>query len=174
MGLPTRPKRLAAIAALPCRTVGQKRELFARCQAELTLEANRLGFEIRWDELKRGPQQAEWNATHCRVQVDGVRCEATPSGHPNRGAARSRRIPSHKFKPIGSRNTLHALGLAIDGYLRKRGSSRILWATEHYRVLGLFWESLHRLCYWGGSTNRPGDRLKHDGGHFAVIHGRMQ
>lgn len=170
----SKAERLAYIAAMPCRTLGQKRELFARCQAELTLETNRLGYEIRWDELKRGDAQAEWNASHCRVYVDGKRCEALPSAHRGIGASRATRITGHKFKPIGSRNTLHKLALAIDGYLRRPPSNRILWATKHYRTLGLYWESLHPLCYWGGSTDKPGDRLKHDGGHFSVIHGGVQ
>ena len=155
-------------------SLGQKRELFARCLAKLILKANALGYEIRLDELKRGPQQAEWNAAHCRRIVDGVRCEATRSGHPDHGAAISATVPRHAFKPIGSRNTLHGLGLAIDGYLRRPPSNQILWATEHYRDLGLYWESLDPLCYWGGSTDKPGDRLKHDGGHFSIIHGGMQ
>lgn len=156
-------------------TLGQKRELFARCLAKLIVKANATGHELRLDELKRGAIQAEWNATHCRVFVDGVRCEALRSGHMGHGAAKSPRQPGHGFKPIGSRNTLHGLGLAIDGYLRRsKPRAKILWATEHYRVLGEYWESLHPLCYWGGRTDKPGDRLKHDGGHFAVIHGGMQ
>ena len=140
------PARIVPIAEMPCRTVGQKRELFARCLVLLGLEVERLGFYVRWDELKRGDAQARWNATHCRVIVDGVRCEK------RRGAHRTRLNPggsvsalTHFFKPIGSRNTLHKLGLAIDGYLRRPGG-RILWATEHYRELGIYWESLHRLC----------------------------
>lgn len=155
--------------------LGAKRELFARCLAKLIVEANRQGYEIRLDELKRGQQQADWNATHCRVyDPTGKRCEGIPSAHRGHGAAKATRITWHEFKPIGSRNTLHGLGLAIDGYLRKRGSNQILWATKHYRKLGLFWEALHPLCYWGGSTDKPGDRLKHDGGHFSIVHGGMQ
>ncbi len=154
-------------------SLGQKRELFARCLAKLIVEANRQGYEIRLDELKRGPQQAEWNATHCRVYVAGKRCEEHKSWHTDAHTLAGGAV-THFFKPIGSRNTLHGLGLAIDGYLRRPPSNQILWATKHYRKLGLYWESLHPLCYWGGSTDKPGDRLKHDGGHFSIIHGGMQ
>ncbi len=155
--------------------LGQKRELFAQCLAKLILRANALGYEIRLDELKRGPQQAEWNATHCRVyDPTGKRCERAPSAHRGHGAVKATRVTWHAFKPIGSRNTLHGLGLAIDGYIRERPNGKVLWATKRYSALGVYWESLDPLCYWGGSTDKPGDRLKHDGGHFSIIHGGMQ
>ncbi len=154
-------------------SLGQKRELFAQCLAKLILRANALGYEIRLDELKRGPQQAEWNATHCRVHVDGKRCEEHSSWH-GKAYRLAGGVVTHKFKPIGSRNTLHGLGLAIDGYIRERPNGKVLWATKRYRALGVYWESLDPLCYWGGSTDKPGDRLKHDGGHFSIIHGGMQ
>ncbi len=74
---------------------------------------------------------------------------------------------------IGIKNSLHCKGLAIDLYIRRPGGS-ILWATEHYRELGEYWESMDRLCFWGGRTNKPGDRLRHDGGHFAITHAGVQ
>ncbi len=74
---------------------------------------------------------------------------------------------------VGSANSLHCKGLAIDLYIRRQGG-RILWGTEAYRDLGVFWESLDPLCYWGGRTDKPGDRLRHDGGHFSVTHAGVQ
>jgi hypothetical protein len=74
---------------------------------------------------------------------------------------------------VGSKNSLHLLGLAIDFYIRKRGGG-ILWSTERYRELGEFWERLHPLCYWGGRTDKPNDRLRNDGGHFSITHGGVQ
>jgi len=148
-------------------TLGAKRELFARCLVKLIAKGHELGYEWRLGELQRGPQQAEWNATHCRVYVNGKRCERSLYLHRGHGSAKATRITGHEFKPIGSRDTLHGEALAIDGYIRRPGG-RILWATEHYRELGEYWESLHPLCYWGGRTDKSGDRLKHDGGHFAI------
>jgi hypothetical protein len=134
-------------------TLGQKRELFARLHPRLIDKAHALGFEVRLDELKRGEAQAEFNANHCRV------CGANVSMHG----------PQHTFRPIGTANSLHCDGLAQDLYLR-RPDGKMLWATEHYHELGEFWESLSPLAYWGGRTDKPGDRLKHDGGHFAITH----
>ena len=74
---------------------------------------------------------------------------------------------------VGSRNSLHCKGLAIDLYIRRPGG-RILWATESYREMGIFWEDLHPLTYWGGRTDKPGDRLRNDGGHFSITHGGVQ
>ncbi len=137
-------------------TLGKKRELFARCQVLLTNEAHRLGYEIRLDELKRGVQQAEYNATHCGS------CAATRREHNKERA-------DHAFHPIGIVDTLHGDGLAIDGYVRKP-PGRVLWNVEHYRPLGLYWEDLHPLTYWGGRSSKVGDRLRHDAGHFSITH----
>ena len=135
--------------------LGAKRELFARCHAKLLAKAFELGFEVRQDELKRGEQQAVWNSRHFG------KCGEYRHGHGD---------SDHTFHPIGSANSLHLDGLAIDLYLRRPPSTAILWATERYRELGEYWESLHELCYWGGRTDKPGDRLSHDGGHFAITH----
>lgn len=150
------PEYLNWLRQIEARTLGQKRELFARCQVLLTNEAHRLGYEIRLDELKRGPQQAEYNATHCG------HCAGTKREH-YRGRA------DHDFRPIGIRNTLHGDGLAIDGYLRKPGG-RVLWSAVHYRGVGEFFETLHPLTYWGGRSAKVGDRLRHDAGHFAITY----
>jgi hypothetical protein len=139
-------------------TLGQKQELFSWLHPRLVDKAHELGFEVRLKELERGDEQAEFNANHCRL------CGANVSMHG----------PQHTFRPIGTANSLHCDGLAQDLYLRQPPSNRILWATEHYRPLGEFWEGLHALTYWGGRTDKPGDRLKHDGGHFSITHGGRQ
>jgi hypothetical protein len=108
--------------------------------------------------LQRGEAQARYNSSHCR------KCKERRSDHA---------LADHSFKPIGILHSLHRDGLAIDLYIRKPPGP-ILWATERYRVLGEFWESLHPLCYWGGRTDKPGDRLRHDGGHFSITHGGRQ
>lgn len=53
--------------------------------------------------------------------------------------------------------SLHHLGLALDLILWKNGE----WQdkSEQYTELGLFWESLHPLCKWGGRFS--------DGNHFS-------
>ena len=76
-------------------------------------------------------------------------------------------------KGVGIRNSLHCKGLAIDLYIRRPGGN-ILWATERYRALGEYWETLHPLCFWGGRTAKANDRLRHDGGHFSITHGGVQ
>jgi hypothetical protein len=67
-------------------------------------------------------------------------------------------------KGVGITNSLHCLGLAIDLVLCKHGAP--LWATEAYRDLGMYWESLDPLCSWGGHFN--------DGGHFSITHGGVR
>lgn len=138
--------------------LGAKRELFARCHAKLLNFAFENGYEVRQSELQRGEAQAKYNSLHCR------KCKSHKNHHS--GA-------DHSFKPIGILNSLHRDGLAIDLYIRKPPGP-ILWATPQYRLLGEYWETLHELCYWGGRTDKPGDRLRHDGGHFAITHGNRQ
>lgn len=126
--------------------LGRKRELFARLLYRLIGEAHRQGYDLMLDELKRGPIQAKWNATHCGT------CEGTKKLHQD---------SDHEFHAIGIENTVHGVGLAQDIILRRNG--RPLWAREHYVSLGLYWESLHELCRWGGRHRDPG--------HFSFQHG---
>jgi hypothetical protein len=148
----TRSKRF------PTVTLGQKQELFARCHASLLLKAFQFGYEVRQRELGRGKEQARHNAFHCGTCGDAKR------GHGNE--VRSG-VADHAFHPIGIEDSLHCDFLAIDLYLRKPGGA-MLWAPSNYRALGEYWESLHELCYWGGRTDKPGDRLRHDAGHFSI------
>lgn len=133
-------------------SLGSKQELFARLLPRLIDKAHELGFKVRLKELQRGEQQAKWYSEHCRV------CGDARKGH---------NIADHPFKPIGIENSLHCDGLAIDLVLCRSGKP--IWATESYRALGEFWESLDALTYWGGATAKIGDRLSHDGGHFSII-----
>jgi len=59
-------------------------------------------------------------------------------------------------------NSLHCERLAIDLNLFKLGT--YLTATEDYRPLGEFWESLNAECAWGGRFSKP------DGNHFSIRH----
>ena len=125
--------------------LGQKQELFSRLHPRLLGKAHELGFEVRLKELQRGEIQAEWNANHCAI------CGANVSMH----------APVHEFKAVGIAKSLHCLGLAQDLVLFRDG--RPLWASDRYRALGEFWESLDPLCAWGGRFN--------DGGRFSIRHG---
>lgn len=63
----------------------------------------------------------------------------------------------------GIKNSLHVLRLAIDFNLFKNG--QYLTATSDHEPLGIFWESLHPLCRWGGRfVSRP------DGNHYSLEH----
>jgi len=54
----------------------------------------------------------------------------------------------------------HKRRLAIDLNLFKDGE--YLTETKDHEPLGLYWESLHPLCAWGGHFN--------DGNHYAIQH----
>jgi len=127
-------------------TVGHKQEIFAGLLPQLITRAYEMGFRVRLKELYRAPEQAEYNATHCG------RCKKEEVTHAH---------ADHDFKPIGIRNSLHCIGLALDLVLFRGGKP--LWATEHYRDLGSYWEDLHALTCWGGRFG--------DGGHFSITHG---
>lgn len=124
--------------------LGKKQELFARLHPRLTDEAHRQGFDIRFGELQRFDQQAEYNATHCR------KCKKT-KGHTNHR--------THRFRSIGIRNTVHKLKLAQDYNLVKNGR---LCSADKYTALGEWWEKQHKLCRWGGRFS--------DAGHFSLEH----
>ncbi len=134
-------------------TLGQKQELFARLVPKLLLHAqDRLGFHVRIGEVLRFEQQARWNAEHCR-KCKQVRSFKIHGWTKKKGG--------HRFKGIGIVNSLHRLKLAIDLILFLGKS--MLKQSEDYRELGMYWESLHPLCYWGGRFG--------DGGHFSIQHG---
>lgn len=60
------------------------------------------------------------------------------------------------------KNSLHYEGLAKD-LLLYSSTGKYLTKTEDYTFLGVFWESLHPLCAWGGRFQ--------DGNHFSIKHG---
>ena len=64
----------------------------------------------------------------------------------------------------GEGERLHALKLAADLNLFRDGE--YLTETEDHRELGVFWESLGPLHFWGGRFN--------DGNHYSIRHGGMR
>jgi hypothetical protein len=63
-------------------------------------------------------------------------------------------------KSYSSANSNHKRRLAIDLNLFKDG--KFLGTTEDHKMFGLYWESLHEKCRWGG-------RFK-DGNHYEFVH----
>ena len=63
-------------------------------------------------------------------------------------------------KGYGHRNSCHKLRLAIDLNLFLYG--KYLVETKDHEPLGLYWESLHPLCVWGGNFQ--------DGNHYSIQH----
>lgn len=59
---------------------------------------------------------------------------------------------------IGIKNSLHCDRLAIDLNLFKNG--KFLPNTDDHLILGMFWESLHPDCRWGGHFS--------DGNHYSI------
>lgn len=62
----------------------------------------------------------------------------------------------------GIANSLHTQRLAIDLNLFVNGEYKT--ASEAYRQLGVYWESLGSDCCWGGRFSKP------DGNHFSISH----
>jgi len=138
-------------------TLGEKQELFAQLLVPLLTKAHTLGFGVRIKEVYRAPEQCHYNATHCGE------CGKEDFLHVNQ---------THPFTPIGIEHSLHGDGLAVDLILTH--DQVPIWRVEDYRELGEFWESLDPLCYWGGPTQKDGDRLKRDGVHFSITHNGKQ
>ena len=65
-------------------------------------------------------------------------------------------------KGIGTPNSLHISRLAADINLFRDG--QYLTRSEDYVSLGVWWETRHPLCRWGGRFTRP------DGNHFSLTH----
>lgn len=62
----------------------------------------------------------------------------------------------------GIKSSLHTSRLAIDFNLFDM-DGRWLTTTKAHEFLGLYWESLHPLCRWGGHFG--------DGNHYSLEHG---
>lgn len=131
----------------------EKRVLFSNCLLQLLNKIKFSEYDCMIEEVRRGKQQTEWNATHCKQFVSGTRCERTKEQH---GPL------AHSFAPIGIDKSVHLNGLAVDLILVLNGYP--VWAVGPYREFGVFWKSLHELCRWGGDF--PGDS-----GHFSLEHG---
>ena len=62
--------------------------------------------------------------------------------------------------PVGHGNSNHKRKLAIDIDLFWDG--KWLTETDDHKPFGLFWESLHPMCRWGGRWG--------DGRHYSIEH----
>ena len=67
-------------------------------------------------------------------------------------------------KAYGHRNSNHKQRLAIDLNLFKDGV--YLTTDKDHEPLGVYWESLHHDCCWGGRFN--------DGNHYSMKHNGMR
>ena len=132
------------------RSLLEARFVFSRSVGLLLPEVNAIGYDWILDEAKRSPDQARWNSTHCRVIVNGKRCEQLDISHD----------APHAFKPIGSRNSVHCQGLAIDLLLFEGG--QILNDPAPYRTLGELWKGYDPELRWGGDFQGFADL-----GHFS-------
>lgn len=63
-------------------------------------------------------------------------------------------------KSYSSANSVHKERLAVDFNLFKNG--QYMTASNDYKELGEYWESLHELARWGGRFD--------DGNHFSFEH----
>ena len=91
-------------------------------------------------------------------------CFAHDRGYSIRGGDwfRDPRLHGHigEKKGYGHRNSAHKLKIACDLNLFKDGV--FLSSTKDHEPLGIYWESLHPLCRWGGRFN--------DGNHYSLEH----
>ena len=77
-------------------------------------------------------------------------------------AFRDPRVHGHvgEKKAYGHRNSCHKSKLAIDLNLFKDG--KYLTTDKDHEPLGVYWETQHTLCRWGGRFN--------DGNHYSLEH----
>jgi hypothetical protein len=75
----------------------------------------------------------------------------------------------------GSDRSLHRKKLAIDINLFMMGN--YITDTEAHRPFGIFWESLHPDCCWGGGLKHEStgkDFLVSDGNHYSISFAGME
>jgi len=142
------------------RLIDKQRLFLGDFAALVRLAQDDLGYFVKGGETLRGEQQAEWNATHCRVWLAGERCERVRADH-GKGWA-----DKHDFRPIGSRNSLHCVGLAGDLLILEDGGTRISNDRRKYEKLGSFWKAIRPANCWGGDFEGFPDL-----GHFSREHG---
>ncbi len=144
--------------------LGRKRQIFSKHFAELVVWGNSLPrIDCTIDEVRRGKQQAEWNATHCRVPKAHRRCDRQAPAHIHRVAG------GHPFRAIGIALSLHNSGLAGDLLVYQDG--KLLARSEDYDFLGTHWEALTGTYEGAELQFAWGGRLGDDGGHFSLAHG---
>lgn len=69
------------------------------------------------------------------------------------------------------KNSCHYIRLAIDLNLFKDGT--FLTQSGSHLPFGMFWESLHPLCRWGGDWDKddnPFEFGENDGNHYSFEH----
>ena len=143
--------------------LSRKRQIFSKHFAELVVWGNSQPMvDCTINEVLRGKQQAEWNASHCRHPKAKSRCERPQGAHIHHVGG------GHEFKAIGIARSLHSSGLAGDLLVYLNG--KLLPESPDYLFLGEKWEALSgkydetQLQFtWGGRFN--------DGGHFSLAHG---
>lgn len=117
-------------------TLTEKRILFTTLLGRLLVWASDLGLLVAVDEVKRGKQQAQWNAQH------GL------------GIADSVHLVGLAADLLGYRKQDGALLYISDG------------SDPIYAALGKRWKTLHALARWGGDFTRPDPghvSLEHEG-----------
>jgi hypothetical protein len=75
---------------------------------------------------------------------------------------RDHRVHGHIGESIGygHRNSCHKYKLAGDLNILKDG--KLFTTDKEHEPFGIYWESLHPLCRWGGRFN--------DGNHYSLEH----
>jgi hypothetical protein len=140
-------------------TLSQKQWRFLRYLADLISFAEREGYALTGAELFRAPEQAAIHATPgTSLEIAASRIEDICPAV----AREFRAIAKRRVGPAGREMSVHRDRLAVDLNLFIGGK----WQqdTAAYESLGIFWESLHPDCKWGGRFSRP------DGNHFSLQH----
>jgi hypothetical protein len=68
-------------------------------------------------------------------------------------------------KGIGTKSSLHLLGLAVDMLIYRMGV--YLTDSDKYRFAGDYWKTLDSKYCWGGDFRDAAGNPKPDGGHFS-------
>ena len=133
-------------------TLGERRALFTHTLADLLVRMLAAGLVPRLDECKRsgvtaevyglGPSECDELAALVRPRFPAIADAVT----------RVRLVN-------GSRRSVHLEGLAADVLLFD-ATGKYLDRSEDHLPFGVWWESQHELCRWGGRFA--------DGGHYSV------
>jgi len=107
---------------------------FTHCFALLILHAEQLGYRVTMGDGYRDPR-SHGKIGEKLMDADGKKIYG-------------RKNSNHK------RRLAHDINLFLDGVF--------LQETEHHRVLGKYWETLHPMARWGGHYN--------DGNHYSFLY----